>query len=873
MKLNRIIFAGIVAVVFAVAGNPALGDEEFVGPLDGWKNVKTDYGAIGDGRADDTVAIQKALDDLRLHKDSCVLYFPAGKYRITGTIKTVRKAHTDCMGVTIVGEDPATTVLRWDGKPRGMMLKYDAWYSKISRLTLDGAGKADVALAYGNAFSTYNETSDMVFQNAGAGMSMATADNGQAENEVLRCTFRRCSRGLQTNNFNSMDIWAWYCRFEDCDYGLYNGAGNFHAYQCLFLRSKKADIASVNLMVFSFVGNTSFGSNCFLDFAGGHSWGSPTSISGNRIIEPTGDFAIRLGNGGPYLVMDNVIKSRPGSDKPALVMTWGDQALVGNTYTVANPVKEAGRCVRYAEKIVAPETVSSDPPMLPPTPPRRDRKVWELPATASATVIQKAIDEAAKLVRRHAQVHLPKGTYKIDRTIVIPPDCDVPVVGDGAAETATVLQWTGTGAGPIFRLEGLSRATLRDLSLQAGRAAGIVVEGCDQLGGKVFCDQLNVSGRSPQENGGGVVLAGVEQSDVLLRCLQGGTFCRKWVSVLGGSLRQAGKPAPGQVSVLCGATGTAEAQYHVARGGRLVVRSVYHEVSGDSPQGILLDDAGSLSVDATRFSYKTSPEKPLVQVRDFQGQFALMTSMLLPVGTAFPARIDIAGDGARCGVLCLGNMFWAPCKDVDADGVWRDTSKPPAKAMMLECNLNGGDESKLKNGFGRLDNRGKVDEQAVLNMLRPLREARIWSPQPVAPGATDVRLQRVICTTGKGESCVELRAQSGPSRFGARNNATCLEIPDTGQERRRPQSGWCGEAAIQMAMSYYGAYASQQAINRAGKPQHPDLYAHEIPVAMRNLGLEFTAWQGKGLPAFLKWLQGELADGHPVLLGMKVWNL
>ena len=99
--------------------------------------------------------------------------------------------------------------------------------------------------------------------------------------------------------------------------------------------------------------------------------------------------------------------------------------------------------------------------------------------------------------------------------------------------------------------------------------------------------------------------------------------------------------------------------------------------------------------------------------------------------------------------------------------------------MMLECNLNGGDESKLKNGFGRLDNRGKLDEQAVLDMLRPLREARIWSPQPVAPGVTDVRLQRVICTTGKGGSCVELRAQSGPSRFGARKNATCLEIPDT----------------------------------------------------------------------------------------------
>ena len=60
---------------------------------------------------------------------------------------------------------------------------------------------------------------------------------------MLRCTFRRCNRGLQTNNFNSMDIWCWHCRFEDCGRGLYNNAGNFHAYQCLFLRSKEAESA------------------------------------------------------------------------------------------------------------------------------------------------------------------------------------------------------------------------------------------------------------------------------------------------------------------------------------------------------------------------------------------------------------------------------------------------------------------------------------------------------------------------------------------------------------------------------------------------------------------------------------------------------
>jgi hypothetical protein len=101
--------------------------------------------------------------------------------------------------------------------------------------------------------------------------------------------------------------------------------------------------------------------------------------------------------------------------------------------------------------------------------------------------------------------------------------------------------------------------------------------------------------------------------------------------------------------------------------------------------------------------------------------------------------------------------------------------------------------------------------------------------------------------------------------------AVSLDIADTGQEQRRPEGGWCGEAAIQMALSYYGAYASQKTINRAGKPQHPDLYAREIPRAMRNMGLEYSPWKGDGLKPFLKWIRSQLAEGHPVLLGVKIY--
>lgn len=149
---NRLTTYFAATLLILVSGvNTVSATEEFVAPFPSWSNVQRDYGAVGDGKADDTEAIQRALDDLRFRKRGCVLFFPSGTYRITKTVKTVRKAHTEGMGISITGENPATTVIRWDGDKGGMMLQYDAWYSTIRRLTLDGAGKAGVCLAYGDA--------------------------------------------------------------------------------------------------------------------------------------------------------------------------------------------------------------------------------------------------------------------------------------------------------------------------------------------------------------------------------------------------------------------------------------------------------------------------------------------------------------------------------------------------------------------------------------------------------------------------------------------------------------------------------------------------------------------------------------------------
>jgi hypothetical protein len=654
------------------------------------------------------------------------------------------------------------------------MFQWDAWYSRISRLTFDGAGRADTALFYGPAFSTYNETSDLIFRDVTHGLVFGGPDTaGQAENAVLRCQFLRCETGVQTVNWNSMDIWVWHCRFEDCGRGVHNVMGNWHVWESLFLRSRVADLSSINLMAFSVVNNTSAGSRCFFDFGTGHTWGSPVSLTGNRVLDPAGDWAVILDNAGPYLVVDN--QFRLGGKARAIRMTWADQTLVGNGYSRTNAVEERGRFRRVAEKVVSPDEIPGALPTLPPAPPRRERKVFEVPAGADAEAIQRAINDAVKLAGQRPVVHLPMDNYPIARTLVIPAGSDLQLVGDSAGETGTRLNWTGPDDGVVLRVEGPSQATLRDFYIHAGPARALLVENCDQPGGRIFADQLNANGPAARGNTSAAALriSGLDRSAVLLRALQGSGNGGRWVEVLGGPDAER---ATNQVSIFTGATGSAAGQYDVRHGGRLVVRGVYHERSSDSLNGLHLADRGTLSIDATRFSYATSPTSPTVAADSFRGLFTLATCMLMPVETKTSCRFELRGDGSGASVLALNNQFWIEQKTT-ADDVWRNLAQPPARGGLIGCNVNTGnkeaapkgfeflanvgdhpDPAKSASGAGPLENRGTVDDATLLRHLAPLRTARVWLPGVAVPaGATDLRVHRVMAGGGR-DAVVEFRA-------------------------------------------------------------------------------------------------------------------
>jgi Pectate lyase superfamily protein/FG-GAP-like repeat len=299
--------------------------EEFNGPFSSWKNVKIDFGAKGDGVTDDTAAIQNALNALKTVATNNwnTLYFPPGNYRITSQLTTSRIGHDDYFGAQLIGDNPLTTTLVWDGPADGTMLLWDAWYDKVSRLGFDGKAKAANGLLRRGSFATYGELSDLQFKDiSGACIYLSDGQGaGIAEQAVLRNRFYRCGSAIALWNYNTLDIYIWYNYFEDNNTSIITATGTFHAYENRFVRSKNTDLRFGSSQLGSIVNNVSLGSASFLTGDGN------AHAQGNKVYGTTGiPFTLV-----PYTALiDNVIQPAPG--------VWAMQLLnsaalvTGNTF-------------------------------------------------------------------------------------------------------------------------------------------------------------------------------------------------------------------------------------------------------------------------------------------------------------------------------------------------------------------------------------------------------------------------------------------------------------------------------------------------------------------------------------------------------------
>lgn len=309
----RTTFALVVALFVITLNSPGAAtptwDEEFNGPFASWANAKVHYGAIGDGVADDTAALQTALTEVGTSGHSAVLYLPAGTYRITSTLQLTSRIY-----VSIIGADPSTTSLEWAGAAGGVLARITGMaYSKVARLTFDGGGTASVLIdqawdCRNNYFDTGNEYADDVFRNAGMGIRGGNNDCGFAETSVWRGQFANLTTaGIALKNFNALDLWVWYSRFDNCTVGITNdpGAGNYHVYNSVFRHSTTSDMYMKNTGGFNIRNNTSIGSKAFFTTAAAFHYPAYLTLQANAISTSSVTPTARAASG------DQPIERRP----------------------------------------------------------------------------------------------------------------------------------------------------------------------------------------------------------------------------------------------------------------------------------------------------------------------------------------------------------------------------------------------------------------------------------------------------------------------------------------------------------------------------------------------------------------------------------
>ncbi len=465
---------------------PALAWEE----RSDWINVKTDItpAALGDGKADDTVALQKAFDDLR---DGQVFYFPPGTYRITAPLSLKKTTNTRWIGGMIVGGGRDTKLV-WDGAVGGTMLQLNGIaYSKFIGLELDGKGKASLGFHYQSTqgFQTEVTHRHLAFRGfTDSAVLESHPNDGQALAETMfeNCLFEECERGVAFLQFNDYDFTFDGCEFRRCGVAIDCAHGNFYVRNCHFEASRVVDIRDLSEHCSSIRRSTSLGSQAFVQ--------RKSSVASLTIQDchvdgwknPQG--AILLSR-PPVLLFDCTFSNPPrdagqAALAPVHVPSDGQRLLVS-----ANTVEGAAGLVQGARPLLmsvplgqrkgvvrsASQSFLQGKAHLPTRvfDARRDFGAKGDGIADDTTAIQKAIDAAAR-ASANAIAYLPTGNYAISSTLRISGK-NFFVGGSG---WMTKLLWKGAEGGVMVEVRDPQNVTLQGIMI-GSHDAGAMNNGID----------------------------------------------------------------------------------------------------------------------------------------------------------------------------------------------------------------------------------------------------------------------------------------------------------------------------------------------------------------------------------------------------------
>lgn len=208
-------------------------------------NVKA-FGAVGDGIADDTAAVQTAID--AVPQVGGRVYFPAGIYRVTQSLVI----NVGNRPVLLFGDGTseqlhgapaggASTIV-WDGAFAAPVISVsnNATQVAVRDLCIDNVGVGANAATHGiKVANSPNFALDNVLMFPAPGLGFTTAGIELSDNNLLAGAHfynvytRNCAAGLKVNSV--VGFLASSCRFIECGIGVVLGAAGATAYQSCFV--------------------------------------------------------------------------------------------------------------------------------------------------------------------------------------------------------------------------------------------------------------------------------------------------------------------------------------------------------------------------------------------------------------------------------------------------------------------------------------------------------------------------------------------------------------------------------------------------------------------------------------------------------------